>query len=94
MENIKLEQPIEYELKNYHEPLYHKVDRNSGTITHEALISHSAFTLARMYEEGFKWGETFWCAIVGETEKAILVSVIARSYWIPKRLIKKVRKTR
>ena len=93
IENIELETPIEYELKDYHEPLQYG-NNDSGIVTHEALVSHSAYTLAKMWQDGFKWSENMWCHILGVTDKALLVAVCARMYWIPKRLIKKVRKIR
>lgn len=96
MENIKLEKPIEYELKDYHEPLFCQTGKNRGDGfgTHEALISHSAYTLAKMWLDGFKWNENMWGEIMEETEKACLIAVCARMWWIPKRLIAKVRKVR
>ena len=94
MTNIKLEKPIEYDLKDYHEPLFYRTDRNGGIGTHDALISKSAYTLAKMWLDGFKWSENMWGDIMDETEKAVLVAVCAVMWWIPKRLIKKVRKTR
>ncbi len=93
MTNVRLETPIEYNLKDYHEPLQYG-DNKGGIVTHEALISHSAYTLAKMWLDGFTWNENLWGEILGETEKAVLVAVCAVMWWIPKRLIKKVRKTR
>ena len=93
MKNVLLKTPIEYELKDYHEPLQHG-DNHGGFVTHEALVSHSAYTLARMWEDGFKWNDNLWGEIMGVTDKAILVAVCARMWWMPKRLIKKVRKVR
>ena len=93
MENIKLEKPVEYNLKDYGEAL-HYGDNNSGYITHQALISYPAYKLAEMYRDGIKWNENQWGEIFGETEKAILVSVCNYLYWLPKKLVYKVRKIR
>lgn len=93
--STKLENPIEMDLKDCHEPLFFWTCENGGYGTHEVLLSHSAYTLAKMWEDGFKWSENMWCEVsAGETEKAVLVSVCACLYWIPKRLIKKVRRIR
>ena len=94
MKTYKLDNPIEYDLKDYTEPLFYRTDKYGGFGTHEALISHSAFTLAKMWQDGFKWKDDLWGEIMDETPKAILVSLCAVMWWIPKRLIKKVRRIR
>ena len=91
--SIKIENPVEYELANYHEPLQFG-NNNSGFITHQALITHSAYTMKKMYDDGVKWREDLWGDILGETEKAILIDNGKYLTWVPKRLIKKVRKIR
>lgn len=93
IKNVKLETPIEMDLKDCHEPLQYG-NNDGGFVTHEALVSHSAYTLAKMWEDGFKWSEDMWGEIMGVTEKALLVAVCARMWWMPKRLIKKVRRIR
>ena len=90
---VNLDTPVEYNLKDYHESLQYG-DNKSGYVTHEALVSHSAYTLTKMWLDGLKWSKTMWGDILGETQKAVLVSVCARMWWIPKKLIQKVRKIR
>ena len=60
---------------------------------YEVLITHSAYTLARMWEDDFIYTENnMWATVLKETEKAVLVAMCARMWWIPKRLIKKARR--
>lgn len=82
----------EYELKDYHEPLFFKQSKNGGQTTHQALISHSAYTLAKMWLNGVEWKANYWFDILGETEKAVLVSFRAYTWWLPKKLVYKVRR--
>lgn len=48
--SIKLETPIEMDLKDCHEPLFFWTCKYGGYGTHEILLSHSAYTLAKMWE--------------------------------------------
>ena len=86
----------EFELKDYHEPLFerHGNERGCGRVTHEVLISKSAYTLAKMWLDGVKWNENLWGEVLEYTDKAIEVGVCNVVWWIPKRLIKKARKIR
>ena len=92
--STKIENPVEFDLADYTGPLQFKTDAHGGYVTHEVLVSHSAYTLAKMWLDGFKWSENMWGEVMDETPKALLVAVCAKMWWIPKRLLKKARKVR
>lgn len=96
VENVKLETPVEYELKDYKEKLFDlDDDRQGGINTHEALMTKQAFSACKLYlRKDCYYKEDMWCEIYRETPKAILMDVDHRLEWIPKSLIKKVRKIR